>query len=47
MICIQLDNKKHDEDCAEEGLQLARVKFDGDGEGGTEALDMRNRSINI
>ena len=31
----------------EEGFQLARVKFDRDGEVGSEALGMGNRSINI
>ena len=31
-------NKKHDEDCVEERFQLARVKYDRDGEGGREAL---------
>ena len=29
-------NEEHDEDCAEEGFQLTRVKFDVDG--GREAL---------
>ena len=26
-------SEEHDEDCVEEGLKLARVKFDRDGEG--------------
>ena len=33
--------------CVEEGLQLARVKFDRDDEGGREALGMGNCSFNI
>ena len=40
-------SEEHDEDCVEEGFQLARVKFDRDGEVGSEALGMGNRSINI
>ena len=40
-------DEKHDEDCAEGGFQLARVKCDKDGEGGREALGMGNCSINI
>ena len=40
-------SEEHDEDCVEEGLKLARVKFDRDGEGDREALEMGNRSINI
>ena len=40
-------DEEHDEDCIEEGFQLARVKFDRDGEGGREALGLGNRSINI
>ena len=40
-------NEEHDDDCVEEGLQLARVKLDKDVEGGSEALGMGNRSINI
>ena len=39
--------EEHDDDCVEEGFQLARVKLDKDGEEGREALGMRNRSINI
>ena len=27
-------DKEHDEDCVEDGFQLARVKFERDGEGG-------------
>ena len=38
---------EHDEDCTKEGFQLARVKFDRDGEAGREAVDVRNCSINI
>ena len=40
-------DEEHDEDCVEEWFQLARVKFDRDGEGGREALSMGNCSINI
>ena len=40
-------DEKHAEDCGEEGLQLAGVKFDRDGEGGREALGLGNCSINI
>ena len=40
-------HEEHDEDCAEEGFQLARVKLDKDGEGSKEALGMGNRSIKI
>ena len=38
-------NEEHDEDCVEEGFQLSRVKFGRDGEGGTEALGIKNCSI--
>ena len=38
-------NEKHDEDCVEEGFQLSRVKFGRDGEGGREALGIKNCSI--
>ena len=40
-------DEKHDEGCVKEGFQLARVKLDGNGKGGKEALSMRNGSINI
>ena len=40
-------DEEHDEDCVEEGFQLARVKLDKDGEGSKEALGMGNRSIKI
>ena len=40
-------DEEHDEDCVEEGFQLARVKLDEDGEGSKEALGMGNRSIKI
>ena len=40
-------DEEHDEDCVKEGFQLARVRFDREGEGGREALGMRNCSINI
>ena len=33
-------NEEHDEDCVDEGFQLARVKFDRDGKEGGEALGM-------
>ena len=39
--------RDNDEDCVEEGIQLARVKFDRDTEHGREALGMGNCSINI
>ena len=37
----------HDKHCVEEGFQLARVKFDRDGKGGSEAPSVWNCSINI
>ena len=40
-------DEEYEEDCVEEGCQLARVKFDRDGEGGREALGMGNCCINI
>ena len=40
-------DEEHDEDCVQEGFQLAGVKFDRDGETGREALGMGNCSINI
>ena len=39
--------EEHDEVCVEETLQLARLKFDIDGEGDKEALGMVYCSINI
>ena len=39
--------EENDEKCVEEGLQLARVKFGRDDEGGREALVMGNCSFNI
>ena len=41
MICTQLDNEEHDEDCVEERFKLAGVKFDRDGEEDRKALGMR------
>ena len=43
----QETDEEYDEDCVKEGFQLARVKFDRDGETGREALGMRNCSINL
>ena len=40
-------DEKHDEDCVEEGFQLAGVKLDQYGEGGRDALVVGNYSINI
>ena len=40
-------NEEYDEDWVEEGFELARLKFDRDGVGHREALDMVNFSINI
>ena len=40
-------DEEHDEDCIEEGFQLARVKLDENGEGGRQAVGMGNHSINI
>ena len=40
-------NEKHDDDCIEEGFQLARIKYDRDSEGGREALGVGNCSHNI
>ena len=39
-------NEEHDEDCVEEGFQLAWVKLYKNVEEGREALGMSNRSIN-
>ena len=39
--------EEHDEDCVEEGFQLARAKFDRDSNGGTEALGTANSRISI
>ena len=38
---------EHNEDCVDEGLQLARVKFDRDGKGGRQALVIGYCSSNI
>ena len=40
-------DEEHDENCVEEGVWLASVKFDRDGERGREAPGMRSCSINI
>ena len=40
-------DKEHDEYCVEKGFQLARVKYDRDGEGGRGVLVVENCSINI
>ena len=40
-------DEKHDDDSAEEGFQLARVKFARDDEGSRKALGVGNCSINI
>ena len=40
-------NEEHDEDCIEEGFQLARIKYDRDSEGGRENLGVGNCSVNI
>ena len=40
-------DEEHDEDCVEEGFQLARVKLDRSGERGRKVLGMGNGSINI
>ena len=40
-------NEKFDKDLVEEGFHFASVKFDGDGEGGREAIGMGKSSINI
>ena len=40
-------NEEHDEDCIEEGFQLARVKFNRNGKGDREALGTESCSINI
>ena len=39
-------DEEHDEDCVEEEFDLARLKFDRDGEGSREARSIENRSIN-
>ena len=33
-------DEEYDEDCVEEGFQLARMKFERDGMGGREAIGM-------
>ena len=38
--------EEHDEDCVEEGFQLAMVKIDRDGKEGKKALGMGNCSNN-
>ena len=38
--------KEYDKCCVEEGFQFARENFDREGEGGSEAPDVENRSIN-
>ena len=40
-------DEEHDENCVEEGFQMARVKVGRDGEGSSKALDMGNCSVNI
>ena len=40
-------DEERDEDCIEEGFQLARIKYDRDSEGGREALDVGNCDVNI
>ena len=40
-------DEEHDEDCVQEGFQLAGVKLDRDGGRGREALGIGNCSINI
>ena len=40
-------DEEHDEDCLKEGFQIARVKFDRDVQGESEALGIRKCSINI
>ena len=40
-------DEEHDEDCNEDGFQLAKIKYDRDSEGGREALGVGNCSVNI
>ena len=40
-------DEEHDEDCVEEGFQLARAKLNRYGKGGRKAIDIENCSINI
>ena len=40
-------DEEHDEEGVKEGFQLARVKFDRDGDGVKEALGMGSCCINI
>ena len=40
-------DEEHDEDCIEEGFQLARIKYDRDSEGSRENLGVGNCSVNI
>ena len=39
-------DEEHDENCIDEGFQLARVKFDRDGKAGRDALVMGYCSSN-
>ena len=51
VACGRKKNRKtdeeHDENCVKEGFQLARAKFDRDGERTMEAAGMGYFSINI
>ena len=40
-------DEEYDEDCVEEGFQLAREKLNRNGKGGRKAIGMGNCSINI
>ena len=40
-------DKEHDKDGVEEGIHLARVKYDRDGEEGRESLVLGNYSIEV
>ena len=40
-------DEEHDKYCVEEGLKLARVNFNRDGETGSEAQGVGNCSVNI
>ena len=40
-------DEEHDEDCIEVGFQLARIKYDRDSEGSSEALGVGHLVIQV
>ena len=47
ILVVAETDEEHDEEGVKEGFQLARVKFDRDGDGVKEALGMGSCCINI